>query len=179
MSPNGRTSQMTDRPRFGVGPWPALPRPRWQALSLPWRRAAVVAMYAGAVVTVALIWARASDEIPGWTGWLAFVAALVAMAGFAGVCTTATRSAWWRDSLDERDTELRATAYRHGYLIITIVTLAALVYAMITAGRTSWWLPASQQDYWSLFVGLAFLACSLPPAIVAWIEPDPEFKRDG
>lgn len=167
-----RMTTMTDRSRMGAGPSPVTPRWRWPALSLPWRRAAVIATYLGAAVTIALIWARASGELPGWTGWLAFMSALIAMAGFAGICTTATEITRQRVPFAERDSRISDYAYRRAYWIVAIVTLFALVYAMFAADRPSWWLPDSQQEYWSIFVALGFLSGSLPTAIVAWIEPD-------
>lgn len=155
--------------RDGQRPSPAL---RWPVLPQSQRRIAVVMTYAGLATTVALLWGRASGDLPGWSIWLAALGAIVAVAGFGGISATATRATWWRAPLDERDQAVRDHAYRRSYWVVTCLTLLALLYAMLAADRPGWWMPSRQEHYWSLFVVLALVAGSLPTAIVAWIEPD-------
>ncbi len=93
---------------------------------------------------------------------------------------TATRATWWRVPLDERDTSVRDHAYRRSYWIAIIVVALGLVYAMLAADHSDWWLPQTADAYGAVLVGFLFLIGSLPTAVVAWSEPDVEIEdEDG
>jgi hypothetical protein len=79
------------------------------------------------------------------------------------------------EQLDERQRSIRDRAYRSAYTILTSLTMLALIYLSYAASfeGLGLWLPP-RQSVFAIVTGFILLSTSLPTAVIAWNEPDPE-----
>lgn len=81
-----------------------------------------------------------------------------------------------KDKLDERQRVIRNSAYRSAYLILgnTFIIVASYwLFATNSFGEGRLWLPSGDEAQ-NLFVLALLLFYTLPTALIAWNEPDPE-----
>lgn len=78
--------------------------------------------------------------------------------------------------LDERQLAVRNRAYFYAFRILGIVIFGAVLYGALAAGSAWSELPTPRttSDFGTLGVLVAFLLGSLPAAIAAWTESDPD-----
>ena len=139
------------------------------------RRRVVVAMYGGWLLVAAIVtlWSQTSQ---GWFWALEVVALATTMfqiVWFVWLGRTYVNAPRLADTeLDERLVQVKNQAYRRAYLVLAPV--AVVVWLMSMAALE--WQPNDQGRTLAtiLFLGVGLLAGTLPTAIVAWQEPDPE-----
>jgi hypothetical protein len=76
--------------------------------------------------------------------------------------------------LDERQEQVRNRAFFRSYQTICALTSLALLYWMIaaTASTIVLWYPSTPGEYATLVLLLLYVSITLPPACIAWCEPD-------
>jgi hypothetical protein len=76
--------------------------------------------------------------------------------------------------LDERHEQVRNRAFFRSYQIICALTSLALLYWMIaaTASTIVLWYPSTPGEYATLVLLFLYISITLPPACIAWSEPD-------
>jgi hypothetical protein len=139
------------------------------------RRTAVVAMYAVwfVIAVVVTLWTSTTRGFLGPTYVVILATFLFQLVWFVWLGRTYVNAPRLADAeLDERLLQVKNRAYRSAYLVLAPV--AIVVWALSLAGLQ--WLPADQgnADSTVLLFGVVLLAGTLPTAIVAWREPDPE-----
>jgi multisubunit Na+/H+ antiporter MnhB subunit len=139
------------------------------------RRRVVLAMYAGWVViaAVVLVW---SINSRGWF-WAMEVVMMATtvfqIIWFVWLGRTYVNAPRLADAeLDERLLQVKNKAYRRAYLLLAPVTVIAWILSLAALQ----WQPNDQGRIIAtmLVVGIALIVGTLPTAIVAWQEPDPE-----
>lgn len=75
--------------------------------------------------------------------------------------------------LDERQLQIRNAGYLQAYRVLAAVVLLVALY-LLMAGDSDWWFPTTENERTALFWGTWGLVLTLPGAILAWTEPDPE-----
>lgn len=79
------------------------------------------------------------------------------------------------NQLDERQQAVRGQAYQTAYRILTGLVIFLLgLYVSIGSFNAQWFLPRDFFAWIIVFFGLAILITSLPSAVFAWTEPDPQ-----
>jgi hypothetical protein len=139
------------------------------------RRGAVLAAYLGYAAVVGLFWLRGTFDTPAWTLALAPVAGLVAVVGLSTFCfgrIWVVANAPDAD-LDERERSVRDRSYRQSYLLVAGAFLLTAVYGAIGYDTGLLWLPRTWNELQAIMGGVLLLTVTLPPAVVAWTEPDP------
>jgi hypothetical protein len=76
--------------------------------------------------------------------------------------------------LDERQEQVRNRAFFRSYQMICALTSMALLYWMIaaTASTIVLWYPNTPGEYATLVLLFLYVSITLPPAFIAWWEPD-------
>ena len=72
--------------------------------------------------------------------------------------------------LDERQLQIRNRAYLQAYRFLAVTLMMFNLYLYFAEPR-GWWVPQFQNQpaFWALIVFIL----SLPPAVLAWLEPEP------
>lgn len=139
------------------------------------RRGAVLAAYLGYAALVGFFWARSVLDAPAWTLVLSLAAGLVTVLGLSTFCCGRT----WvvanapDAALDERERSVRDRVYRQSYALVATAFLLTAVYGAIGHATGLLWLPRTWNELQAVMWGVILLTVTLPPAIVAWSEPDP------
>jgi hypothetical protein len=139
------------------------------------RRTAVVAMYGVWFVIAVLdtLWSSTTRGFLGPTYIVVLTTFVLQLVWYVWLGRTYVNAPRLADAeLDERLLQVKNRAYRSAYLVLAPV--ATIVWALSIAGQQ--WLPADQGNAGAtvLLFGVFLLAGTLPTAIVAWREPDPE-----
>lgn len=139
------------------------------------RRIAVLAAYLGYAAVVGFFWVRSNLDVPAWTMVLPLAAGLVAVLGLATFCLGRTWDVANEPdaALDERERSIRDRAYRRSYAVIASAYLLTVIYAAIGHDSGILWLPRTWNELQAIMWGVLLLTLTLPPAVVAWTEPDP------
>jgi hypothetical protein len=140
------------------------------------RRRVVVAMYAAWAVIAAMVLVWSSLNSRAW--YPAMMAMIVAnsvfqLIWFVWLGRTYVNAPRLPDAeLDERLLQVKNQAYRRAYLILAPVAVIAWILSL---GALQW-QPNDQGRIIAiaLVVAVGLVAGTLPTAIVAWQEPDPE-----
>ena len=125
------------------------------------------------VAAIATVLSSTSQGIAWSTEVVVLTSVLLLLVWFVWLGRTYVNAPRLADAeLDERLLQVKNQAYRSAYQVLAPV--AVIVWALSLAGQQ--WLPADQgrADATVLLFGVALLASTLPTAIVAWREPDPE-----
>jgi len=139
------------------------------------RRRAVVAMYGGWLLCAAIVmlWSSTSSRWFLAIDLLVVASLLLQLVWFIWLGRTYVNAPRLADAeLDERLLQVKNQAYRRAYLILAPVAVVGWLISLFALQ----WQPNDQGKLivTVLVVGVALLAGSLPTAIVAWQEPDPE-----
>ena len=139
------------------------------------RRRAVVAMYGGWLLFAAIVilWSSTSSRWFPAMDLIVLASMLLQLAWFVWLGRTYVNAPRLADAeLDERLLQVKNQAYRKAYLLLAPVAVIGWLLSLAALQ----WLPNDQGRLvvTILVVGVALLAGSLPTAIVAWQEPDPE-----
>ena len=139
------------------------------------RRRAVVAMYGGWLLFAAIVmlWSSTSSRRFLAMDLVVLASLLLQLAWFVWLGRTYVNAPRLADAeLDERLVQVKNQAYRKAYLILAPVAVVGWLVSLFALE----WQPNDQGKLivTMLVVGVASLAGSLPTAIVAWQEPDPE-----
>jgi hypothetical protein len=76
--------------------------------------------------------------------------------------------------LDERQRAVQSVAYRRAYHLLTGLVMVLGLYVGVGSFNAQLFLPRDFPAWLIAFFGLAFLITSLPSAVFAWTEPDPQ-----
>lgn len=146
-------------------------------LSKRQRRLLVLAEYAG-LSAYAVVWMLASASSPWW--WtsiiVVFVAALLIHSRLL-VPLTQEIANKGDDDLDERQMAVRDNAHRTAYHILGTVVLGALFLLWVILeplGDRPWTPEISIENPTAILVTTLWVYTTLPTAVIAWREPDPE-----
>ena len=143
-------------------------------MSLPSRRAAVVALYLGSLLLGVAWCVRREDEYGVVLMGLMVLCGLISFLGLVSV---------WRAAhgliltpaqlLDERQRGVRDRAYRVSYLVVSLAFVgASAIYSALVLHPSG--APGSQEPMLApLGFGALLLTMTFPLAVVAWTEPDP------
>jgi hypothetical protein len=139
------------------------------------RRRVVMAMYAAwlVIAAIVLVWSMNSR---GWFWAMEVVmlaTTLFQIVWFVWLGRTYVNAPRLADAeLDERLLQVKNKAYRRAYLFLAPVTVAAWILSLAALQLQ----PNDQGRIIAtmLVIGMALVAGTLPTAIVAWQEPDPE-----
>src|SRR5487761_217212 len=139
------------------------------------RRRVVVAMYVAWVVIAAILLFR-SFTSPGWL-WamelITFPSLLFQIVWLVWLGRTYVNAPRLADAeLDERLLQVKNQAYRRAYLVLAPVVFVVWLLSLFALS----WQPNDHGKVMAtmLVMGAALLVGTLPTAIVAWQEPDPE-----
>lgn len=139
------------------------------------RRRVVVAMSAGWLVIAAIVLVLSLNSRAWYPAMMAMILAnsLFQLIWFVWLGRTYVNAPRLPDAeLDERLLQVKNQAYRRAYLILAPVALIAWILSL---GALQW-QPNDQGRIIAiaLVVAVGLVAGTLPTAIVAWQEPDPE-----
>lgn len=90
-----------------------------------------------------------------------------------------TRSPFWFGAnapdrvQDEREIRLRDRAYFHAYVVFATGAVIAAFYLGQIGPDFGLWLPETTDQWWTISWVILVAALLLPPAILAWMTPDP------
>lgn len=138
------------------------------------RRLLVVVAYVGYALLV-LAW----SFLPAPAKWFPIVPLGLAVVTAAGLLLAPRLlgvSDGADDELDERQLAVRNRTYLNAYRVLGLLVILAALYHMIAVSseRGALWLPRSDLAAQGLFWGAWLVAVTLPAALAAWTEPDPE-----
>jgi hypothetical protein len=139
------------------------------------RRRVVVAMYAGWVVIATIVLLR-SFTSPGWFWAMELItlpSTLFQIIWFVWLGRTYVNAPVLADEeLDERLLQVKNRAYRRAYRVLAPVAISVWLLSLFALA----WQPNDHGKVMAtmLVMGVALVAGTLPTAIVAWQEPDPE-----
>jgi hypothetical protein len=75
---------------------------------------------------------------------------------------------------DERQQAVRHRAQAVAFQISAVIVIGGAIYAVLAIQvLPGLWLPHSSAEIWAIVTALVLLYSTLPPAILAWTEPDP------
>lgn len=136
------------------------------------RRLACIATYLGYLLVVGSLWTGAEfKSLP--IALAALPAALVLVTGWWVLNEVA--KPYSGDKLDERELQVRNSAFFRAYQIIAGLTALALIYGNFALEHpTRLWLPSTDRHMQTLIWGFLLLSITLPHAFIAWQDPDYE-----
>jgi hypothetical protein len=142
------------------------------------RRRVVVAMCGGwlVIAAIVLVWSLNSRTWFSATMLLVLTTGLFQLIWFVWLGRTYVNAPRLPDAeLDERLLQVKNQAYRRAYLIVAPVTLLAWLLSLAALQ----WQPNDEGRIMAiaLVVASGLVVGTLPTAIVAWQEPDPEPLR--
>jgi hypothetical protein len=139
------------------------------------RRWAMVGMYGGWLLISVLVTLK-SLTIPGWiwaTNIVVLMSLLFQLVWFVWLGRTYVNAPRLADAeLDERLLQVKNQAYRRAYLVLAPTAVVLWILSLFALE----WQPNDHGRIIAtmLVFGVAQVAGTLPTAIVAWREPDPE-----
>lgn len=75
---------------------------------------------------------------------------------------------------DERQQAVRHRAQAVAFQISAVIVIGGAMYAVLASQLLpGLWLPHSRAELWAVVTALFLMYSTLPPAILAWTEPDP------
>jgi hypothetical protein len=139
------------------------------------RRRVVVAMYGGwlVIAAIVLVWSLNSRTWFSAMMLLVLTTSLFQLIWFVWLGRTYVNAPRLPDAeLDERLLQVKNQAYRRAYLIVAPVTVVAWILSLAALQ----WQPNDEGRIMAiaLVVASGLAVGTLPTAIVAWQEPDPE-----
>ena len=137
------------------------------------RRRLLIATYAAWIATAAIVKLLSFGSLPPFVLIGILLAANLIIQGvWVGRRTIISTPALVDAELDERLVQIRNAAFRTAYRVFAGVALMGGIVAMEAMRQQ----PNDQGflNAFLIFGGVALLASTLPTAIVAWREPDPE-----
>jgi hypothetical protein len=139
------------------------------------RRIAVLGTVAGILATLLTSWLIGRLDLSLW--WLVVPFTTAALAHVAGYRICFNDADAWKvangseSSLDERQIRVRNLAYTEAYRIVAGAFALGVIYSG-TAYQQGYWLPTGWGQIDSIIWGVLLSVILLPPAFIAWTEPD-------